>query len=514
MGTAPKCTNCIYHHLPETPCRMCTKCNYFRHFAKDCRVGTKMVNPLNARNPTTARGACFACGGTNHFKETCPGLNRAPGQGEEARQDPNIMTGTFTLNNHYATTIFDSSADYSFISTTFIPLLDIEPSNLGFSYEIEIDSGQLIEISKVIRGCKLEIEGHIFDIDLIPFGHGRFDVIVGMDWLSKHKAKIFCHEKVVRIPLPYSEMLRVLGEWPEEKVRHLMSVKVKEHKLKDIVIVRNFSESPYRLALSKMEELSSQLRELQDKGFIRPSSSPWGAPVLFFKKKDGSFRMYLQSGYHQLIVHEEDIPKTAFKTRYGHFEFTVMPFGLTNAPAFLGHMINGDGIHVYPNKIEAVKNLEAPRTPSEVRLFLELFSDYECEIRYHHGKANIVVDAVSRKGRVKPKRVGAMNMIIQLSIKDRILVAQSEASEAINAPAEMLRGLDETLIMDEVYKLKYSVHPGADKVYYDLRDMYWWPGVKKDVTFFVSKCLTCLKVKGDHQRPSDLLQQPDIPKWK
>ncbi|GKA60318.1 reverse transcriptase domain-containing protein [Tanacetum coccineum] len=161
---------------------------------------------------------------------------------EEARHDPNIMTCMFTLNNHYATTLFDSDADYSFVSTTFIPLLDIEPNDLGFSYKIEIASGQLVEINKVICDCKLEIEGHNFDIDLILFGHGSFDVIVGMDWLSWHKAEIVCHEKVVRIPLPYNEILRVLEERPEEKVRYLMSAKTEEQKLKDIVIVRNFLE--------------------------------------------------------------------------------------------------------------------------------------------------------------------------------------------------------------------------------------------------------------------------------
>ncbi|GKD75957.1 putative reverse transcriptase domain-containing protein, partial [Tanacetum coccineum] len=94
----------------------------------------------------------------------------------------------------------------------------VKPSDLGFKYEIEIASGQLVEIDKVIKGCKLEIEGHIFDIDLIPFGHGSFDVIIGMDWLSNYKAEIICHEKVVRIPLPDGNMLRVLGERPEEKV--------------------------------------------------------------------------------------------------------------------------------------------------------------------------------------------------------------------------------------------------------------------------------------------------------
>ncbi|GKG05087.1 putative reverse transcriptase domain-containing protein, partial [Tanacetum coccineum] len=189
---------------------------------------------------------------------------------------------------------FDSGADYSFVSTTFITLLGIEPSKLGFRYEIEIASGQLVEIDKVITSCKLEIEGHVFNIDLIPFMHGSFDVIIGMDWLSNHKAEIICHEKVVRIPLPDGKVLRVLGEKLEEKMRHLKSAKAKEREQKEIEVVRDFPEvfpdglsrlppvqeiefqnklipratpvakSPYRLVPSKLEELSGQLKELQD----------------------------------------------------------------------------------------------------------------------------------------------------------------------------------------------------------------------------------------------------------
>ncbi|GKA97332.1 putative reverse transcriptase domain-containing protein [Tanacetum coccineum] len=161
---------------------------------------------------------------------------------KEARQYPNIVTGTFTLNNHFSTTLFDSGADYSFVSTTFIPLLGIEPKDLGFRHEIEIASGQLVEIDKVIKGCKLEIESHVFDIDLIPFGHGSFDMIIGMDWLSNYKAKIICQEKVVRIPLPDGKVLRVVGERPEEKVRLLMSAKASDKKQEEIVVVRDFPE--------------------------------------------------------------------------------------------------------------------------------------------------------------------------------------------------------------------------------------------------------------------------------
>ncbi|GJU50217.1 putative reverse transcriptase domain-containing protein [Tanacetum coccineum] len=184
---------------------------------KDCRGVPRNVNPVNARNPTVR--ACYECGSTDHVRSACPRLNRARGpeenrpnqvaannggqgrgnQGNQARgrafmlgaeeacQDPNIVTGTFTLNNHFATTLFDSGADYSFVSTTFIPLLGLEPSDLGFRYEIKIASGQLVEIDKVIKGCKLEIEGHVFDIDLIPFRHGSFDVIIA------HKSKYSVH---------------------------------------------------------------------------------------------------------------------------------------------------------------------------------------------------------------------------------------------------------------------------------------------------------------------------------
>ncbi|GKE95953.1 putative reverse transcriptase domain-containing protein, partial [Tanacetum coccineum] len=334
---------------------------------RDCRGVPRNVNLVNARNLTVR--ACYEYGSTDHVRSACPRLNRAQvpeennpnqvtanngGQGrgsqgnqargrafmlgaEEARQDPNIITGTFTLNNHFATTLYDSGADYSFVSTTSIPLLGLEPSDLCFRYEIKIASRQLVEIDKVIKSCKIEIEGHVFDINLIPFRYGSFDVIIGMDWLSNYKAKIICHEKVVRIPLSDGKVLRVLGERPEEKARLLMSAKASEKNREEIVMVRDFpkvfsddlsrlppiqeiefrivltpratlvAKSPYRLAPSELEELSGQLKELKDKGFIRLSSSPWEAPVLFIKKKDGSFRM---------CIDYRELNKLTIKNRY------------------------------------------------------------------------------------------------------------------------------------------------------------------------------------------------------
>ncbi|GJU59808.1 putative reverse transcriptase domain-containing protein [Tanacetum coccineum] len=435
---------------------------------------------------------------------------------EEARQDPNIVTGTFTLNNHFATTLFDSGADYSFVSTTFIPLIGLEPSDLGFKYEIEIASGQLVEIDKVIKGCKLEIEGHVFDIDLIPFGHESFDVIIGMDWLSKDKAKIICHEKLVRIPLSDGKVLRVLGERPEEKARFLMGVK----KQKEIVVVRDFPEKKdgsFRMCIDYRE-----LNKLTVKNYYPLprfddlfDQLQWSQ---FFLKID------LRSGYHQLRVHEDDIPKTAFRTRYGHFEFSVMPFGLTNAPTifmdlmnrvyrpyldkfvivfiddiliysktqekhlrevqFLRRVINGNGIHVDPSNIEAVKNwkrlLELPDI--EVLVFR---IGWDITVAKGDKLCNTPVLALpDGSGRklwyiVMSPVIGIGYMLMQ-----RVVFALRIWRHYLyGTKSGTLKGEVRTLIMDEAYKSKYFVQPGADKMYYNLRDRYWWHGMKKDIAW-------------------------------
>ncbi|GJY93861.1 putative reverse transcriptase domain-containing protein [Tanacetum coccineum] len=501
-GAWPKCTTYNFFYAPRRPCRTCFNCNRPSHLARDYRVVPRNVNSGSGRGNqgNQARGRAFMLGA------------------EEARQDPNIVTGTFTLNNHFATTLFDSGADYSFVSTTFIPLLGIEPSELGFRYEIEIASGQLVEIDKVIKGCKLEIEGHVFDIDLIPFGHGSFDVIIGMDWLSNHKAEIICHEKVVRIPLLDGKVLRVLGERPEEKARLLMSAKTRDKKQEEIVVVRDFPEvfsddlsglpplreiefrielipgavpiakSPYGLAPSELEELSRQLHELLDKELNKMTvKNRYPLPRIddLFDQLQGSqffSKIDLKSGYHQLRVHEDDIPKTAFRTRYGHFEFTIMPFSLDihgfddqslTPKVSLGTAQEGEtgeeqelAFQTLKDKLCNATVLALPDEPEDFvsviytdhkslqhifsqkelnmrqRRWIELFSDYDCEIRYHPGKANVVADALSRKERVKPKRVRAMNMTLQSSIKDRILAAQKEV---VDESAGLQKGLDEMI---------------------------------------------------------------------
>ncbi|GJX60584.1 putative reverse transcriptase domain-containing protein [Tanacetum coccineum] len=489
--------------------------------------------------------------------------------------DSNVVMGMFLLNNCYASMLFDSGTDRSFVSSTFSALLDVAPSTLDTSYAVELADERISETNVVLRGCTLGLLGHQFDIDLMPVELGSFDVIIGMDWLAKYHALIVCDEKVVRIPYG-DKVLIIQGDNCDDRSKlntisctrtqkyiekgcqvYLAQVtskkaedKLEEKRLEDVPIVHEFSKvfpedlpglpparqvefqielvpsvapvarAPYRLAPAEMQELSTQLQELSDRGFIRPSSSPWGAPVLFVKKKDGSFRMCidyrelnkltvknryplpriddlfdqlqgsrvyskidLRSGYHQLRVREEDISKTAFRTRYGHYEFQVMPFGLTNAPAIFMDLINRKSVkfdwgekakaafqllkqklcsapilafpvgsenfvvheknyttrdlelgavvfalkmwrhYMYVTKCVVFTNhkslqhiLDQKELNMRQQRWLELLSDYDCEIRYHPGKANVVADALSQKERIKIEYQKPSGLLVQQEI--------------------------------------------------------------------------------------------------
>ncbi|GJX32260.1 putative reverse transcriptase domain-containing protein [Tanacetum coccineum] len=508
-GSKPLCSKCNYNH--EGPCPpKCSNCKKVGHATKDCRIRPANNNNNNNRNNNNNNyrnnnnnqqgNGCFECGAQGHFKRNCPrlrnndrgnqaGNDRAPAKvyvvGNAGANPDNVVAGTFLLNNRYAYILFDTGADRSFVSTTFSSQIDITPSTLDYYYDVELADGRII----------------------------GFDAIIGMDWLAKYQAVIVCAEKIVRIPWR-NKTLIIHGDgstqgnvtrlniisctktqkymergfpifWQQlSPLRKEIEASLEKKRLEDVPIVQDFPEQTvhehfidWRLP---MIELSEQLKELSDKGFIRPSSSPWGAPVLFVKKKDRSFRMCidyrelnkltvknryplpriddlfdqlqgssvyskidLRSGYHQLRVREEDIPKTAFRTRYGHYEFQVMPFGLTNAPAvfmdlmnrvckpyrdkfviifiddiliysknkqeheehlkmilellkkeelyakfskcefwipkvqFLGHVIDSEGIHVDPAKIESIKDWASPKSPTEIHQFLGLAGYYQ-----------------------------------------------------------------------------------------------------------------------------------------
>nr|GFB61549.1 putative reverse transcriptase domain-containing protein [Tanacetum cinerariifolium] len=259
---------------------------------------------------------------------------------KNAHQDPNVVMGTFLLNHRPARTLFDSKADRSFVSISFASMLNIPSITLDTTYNIEMADGNLVSTNTVIQGCTLTLLNQPFEIDLIPIKLGSFDVVIGMDWLSKYHAKIICDEKVMHIPIENESLIiqgnqsrtrlslisyikteRYISKGCQVFIAPVMEKKSDEKQLKNIHVVREFldvfpeelpglplvcqvkfqinlipraapvARAPYRLAPSEMQELSNQLQELADRGFIHPSTSPWGAVVLFVKKKDGSFRM-------------------------------------------------------------------------------------------------------------------------------------------------------------------------------------------------------------------------------
>nr|GFA19080.1 putative reverse transcriptase domain-containing protein [Tanacetum cinerariifolium] len=557
---------------------------------------------------------------------------------------------------------------------------------------------------------------------------GSFDAIIGMDWLRRHHAVIVCDENLIRVPFGNETLVfRGAKSYIGRESRLTISAtkeddKSKGKQVKDVPIVQDFP----KVFPENLPGLPPARPELSEKGFIRPSSSPWGASVLFVKKNDGSFRICidyrelnkltvknryplpriddlfdqlqgssiyskidLRSGYHQVRVREQDILKTTFRTRYGHYEFHVMPFRLTNAPAvfmdlmnrvckpylekfvivfiddiliysknekeheehlkeilrlpkeeklyakfskcefwisevqFLGHVIDSRGIHVDPAKIESVKDWASPKTPTEIRQFLglagyyqrfiegfskiaksmtkltqkaikfewgkkeenafqlikqklcsalilalpkgsedfvvycdashkglgamliqrekviayasrqlkvhernytthdlelELLSDYDCEIRYHPGKANVVADALSPQiEALKPENLKKEDVVgmIRTDIPKERLEPRVDGTLCLNGRSWLpCYGDLRSVIMHESHKLRYSIHLGSKKMYQDVKKLYWWTNMKADIAMYVSKCLTCARVKAEHQRPSGLLVQPVIPEWK
>ncbi|GJT52858.1 putative reverse transcriptase domain-containing protein [Tanacetum coccineum] len=494
----------------------------------------------------------------------------------------------------------------------------------------------------------------VVTVGLMPIELGTFDVIIGMDWLVKHDALIVCGKKEVHIPVK-GKMLVVKGNCDESRLKvvscikarkyiergchlfvaHVTEKEPKEKCLEDVPIIHDFPEvfpddllglppprqvefrielvlgaapvarAPYRLEPSELKELSDQLKELSEKGFIRLSSSPWGTPVLFVKNKDGSFRMCIDYRELNKLTVKNRYPLLRIDDLFDQLQgllkkeklcakFSKYNFWLDSVQ-FLGHVIDNEGVHVDPFKIKAIKNWAVPTTPTEGEneeeafqmlkqklcsalilalpegsedfvlycdasikdhkslqyildqkelnmrqcRWIKLLSDYDCEIRYHLDKANVVSDALSRKERENPIRVRALVMTVYPDLSEKILKTQTEAMKEERVKAENLGRLIKPifkirsdgiryfnkriwlplfgglrdLIMHELHKSKYSIHPGSNKMYQDLKKLYWWLNMKADIATYVSKCLTCAKVKAEHPKPSGLLEQPEIPEW-
>nr|GEW10335.1 hypothetical protein [Tanacetum cinerariifolium] len=493
------------------------------------QVGYKGHKPLCNNCKKHHNGNCCA---TCHNRGTPGHLRKTVGGSEEARgrayvimeadkdQGPNVIMGTFLLNNHYATVLFDLGLDKSFVNTSFSHLIDIDLVRLNTSYEVELADVRVASTNIVLKGCTINLVGHLFKIDIMPIELGTFDVIIDMDWLVEKDVVIVCGKRVVHVPYKNKTLvvegdrgacrlkviscikaIKFIENGSQLFVAHVTEKELQEKWIKDVPVIRYFPKvfpddllglppprqvefrinlvpgaapvvcAPYRLAPSEMKELSKQLQELSEKGFIRPSSSPWGAPVLFVKKKDGSFRMCID--YKEDKEEHEKHLKTILellKREQLYANFLKCDFWLESVQ-FLGHVIDSEGIHVDPAKIVAIKNWATPTTSTEKnkkfeweteteevfqmlkqklycapilalpegsddfvslqyildqkelnmrqRRWIELLSDYDCEIRYHPEKANVVADALSRKEK-EPIRVKALVMTVRPSLHDQI----------------------------------------------------------------------------------------------
>nr|GEY39223.1 putative reverse transcriptase domain-containing protein [Tanacetum cinerariifolium] len=526
----------------------------------DCRV-TVTPNTQGAVVRNQWGSVCYKCGRPGHFRKDCPKM-RSQNRGNQTRN----KTGNKTGGNEVTAKAYTIGGE-------------------GTNHDSNVVTGLL---------------GHPFNIDLMPVELGSFDVIIGMDLLAKYHALFICDEKVVRIP--YGDevyLVQVTSKKAEDKSE--------EKRLEDVPIIQEFPEvfpedlpglplarqvefqidlvpdpapvalAPYRLAPTEMQELSTQ------------------------KEHEGHIKLILK------LLKEEEL----------YAKFSKCEFWLSKVQ-FLGHVIDSEGIHVDPAKIEAIKDWE-PMTKltqkstkfdwgEKAEAAFQLLKQKLCStlilalpegsenfvvycdashkglgvvlmqkekviaytscqlkvheknyttrprawcssvcledvetlsVRYKVRKANVVADALSRKERSKPLRVRALVMTIGLNLPNQILNAQSKARKEENFINENLQGMinklepraDVTLclnnrswilcfsdlralIMHESYKSKYSIHPGSDKMYQDLKKLYWWPNMKAEIATYVSKCLTCAKVKIEYQKPSGLLVQPEILQWK
>nr|GEY53318.1 hypothetical protein [Tanacetum cinerariifolium] len=420
-GSKPLCPKFNYHH--NGPCALkCHKCNKVGHFACDCRSTTNVNTTNNQRgNRTGQKPTYYECGDQGHFKKDCPKLKN---------KNHDAQGGNAT-----------ALTKVSFVSTAFSSQIDITPTTLDHYYDVELADRRIIRLNSILRGYTLNFLNHPFNIDLMPVELGSFDAIIGMDWLEKYHAVIVCAEKIVRIPWG-NEILIVHGDGSDQGNESRLNIisctktqkymlkgcpvfmehittketedKSEKKRLEDVPIVQNFLEvfpkdlsslpltrqvefqidlmpgaapiarAPYRLASSEMKELSDQLKELSEKGFIRPSSLPWGAlnklcsaPILALPEGSDDFVVYCDASHKELGA-------ILMKREKRHYLYGTksMVFTYHNS---LQHILDQNELNMRQHR------------------WLELLSDYDCKICYHPGKTE-----ARKPENIKNEDVGGM----------------------------------------------------------------------------------------------------------
>nr|GEW43428.1 putative reverse transcriptase domain-containing protein [Tanacetum cinerariifolium] len=427
-GSRPLCAKCNYHH--DGPCvPKYRNSNKIGHSASECRSVAITNNANNQRGTGLGQKlGCYECGVQGYFKRECPKLKNNNNHGNQGGRnnaparvyavgrggtdpDANVVRGTFLLNNRYASILFDTDGNRSFVSTTFSTQINITPSTLDHCYDVELVDGRIIGLNTILRGCTLNLLNHPFNIDLMPVELGSFDAIIGMDWLAKYQAVIVCAEKIVRIPCR-NETLIIHGDGSNRGNATRLSIisctKTEKYVKKGFPI---FLE---HITTKEVEDKSKKKR-LEDVPIIRD--------------------------FPELKIHEKNY--TTYDLELGAVVFAL-------------------------------------------------------KIRGTIWKANVIADALSRKEREPPLRVSSLDiggMLVENSrdpekVRKEKLEPRTDGTLCLNGRNWLpCYGDFWTVIMHESHKSKYSIHPGSDKMYQDMKKLYWWPNMKADIATYVSKSL-------------------------
>ncbi|GJZ42495.1 putative reverse transcriptase domain-containing protein [Tanacetum coccineum] len=598
-GSKPLCAKCNYHH--DGPCApKCHKCNRVGHLARDCRSTTNANTVTNQRGTWVGqKPTCYECGAHGHFKRDCPKLknnnhNNQAGNGNALAKvyavgrvgtnpDSNVVTGMFLLNSRYASVLFDTGANRSFVFTAFSSQINITPSALDHYYDVELANGRIIGLSPASSTGRRYSEDGIQNSIFRTRIHGPHEpyldkfVIVFIDDIliySKNKKEYEEHLKAILELLKKEELyakfskcecwipkVQFLGHVIDSQGIHVDPTKIESikdwaspktpteiHQFLGLAgyyrrFIEGFSKIAKPMTKLTQKKVAFKWGDKQEVAFQTLNHKLCSAPILALPQGAENFIVYCDASHKGLgavlMQNEKVIAYASRQLKIHEKNYTTHDLELgavVFALKIWRHYLYGTKCTVFTDHKSLQHILDQKELNMRQRRWLELLSDYDCEIRYHPGKANVVADALSRKERIKPLRVRALVMTIGLDLPKQILNAQTEAQKPENLKNEDVGGMIRkdipkeklepradgtlclngrswlpcygdlrTVIMHESHKSKYSIHPGSDKMYQDMKKLYWWPNMKADIATYVSKCLTCAQVKDEHQRPSGLL---------